>query len=160
MPTAGLALLVGQRPNETEAQISSFIVYSKLTPGKELRSDDTHPTTSSPLTRSKKNRRFHPCWNEAIITLKKATVPKEVTLRGHPDGSPQIHEITVPIRGVQLKDSEPRLPTLIQILAASRLIDEHDKSRAPLPYPIDLLPVAPDGDCEVSIRLEGLHGWG
>ncbi|KAJ8091380.1 hypothetical protein PM082_015098 [Marasmius tenuissimus] len=80
----------------------------------------------------------------AIITLKKATVPKEVTLRGRLDGSPQPYEITVPIRGVQLKDSEPRLPTLIHILAASRLIDEHDKSRAPLPSPIDLLPVAPD----------------
>ncbi|KAL0581376.1 hypothetical protein V5O48_000640 [Marasmius crinis-equi] len=79
----------------------------------------------------------------AILSLKKATVPKEVTLRGRLDGLTQPFEITIPIRGVQLKDADTRLPTLIHVLAASRLIDEHDKNRAPLPSPVDTLPIPP-----------------
>ncbi|KAK1217841.1 hypothetical protein PQX77_019496 [Marasmius sp. AFHP31] len=74
----------------------------------------------------------------AIITLKNSNHPK----RSRPlDGSPQplSYELTVPIRGVQLKDSEPRIPILMHILAAS----QHEKSRAALPSPIDLVPVPP-----------------
>ncbi|KAL0063254.1 hypothetical protein AAF712_009856 [Marasmius tenuissimus] len=112
------------------------------------RSDGTHPTTSSPSTSSEQNRRFHPCWNEDRDFRDYNPQESDCTQGSHsprsPRRIPQPYEITVPIRGVQLKDSEPRLPTLIHILAASRLIDEHDKSRAPLPSPIDLLPVAPD----------------
>ncbi|KAF9258585.1 hypothetical protein L218DRAFT_727505 [Marasmius fiardii PR-910] len=84
----------------------------------------------------------------AILTLRKVVVPKVVTLRGQLDGSTQPFEITIPIRGVQLKDSEPALP-MIHVLAASRLIDEHDKNRAVLPSPVDLNPIPPS---EIQLR--------
>ncbi|KAG7090790.1 hypothetical protein E1B28_009874 [Marasmius oreades] len=79
----------------------------------------------------------------AILTLRNTTVPKEVSLRGRLDGSTRPFELVIPIRGVQLRDSEPGLP-MIHVLAASRLIDEHDKNRAPLPLPVDLNPMPPD----------------
>ncbi|KAJ7124825.1 hypothetical protein C8R43DRAFT_1030894 [Mycena crocata] len=67
----------------------------------------------------------------AILTLRKATVPKEVTLRGQLDGGGQSFELTVPIRGIQLTDSEPGLP-LVHTLAAWRLIQDHEEGTAPL----------------------------
>ncbi|KAK7029653.1 hypothetical protein VNI00_014351 [Paramarasmius palmivorus] len=73
----------------------------------------------------------------AILTLKRMAVPKEVTLRGRLEGSNLPFSIEVPIRGVQLKDSEPGLP-MIHVLAAWRLIAEHERGLAPLPIPVDL----------------------
>ncbi|ESK86235.1 von willebrand domain-containing protein [Moniliophthora roreri MCA 2997] len=80
----------------------------------------------------------------AILTLKRMAVPKEVTLRGQLEGTNLPFAIDVPIRGVQLKDSEPGLP-MIHVLAAWRLIGEHMKGFAPLPTPVDLInPPAPE----------------
>lgn len=67
----------------------------------------------------------------AILTLRKTMVPKEVTLRGRLDGGGAEFELTVPIRGIQLADSEPGLP-LIHTLAAWRLIQDHQERTAPL----------------------------
>ncbi|KAJ6626917.1 von Willebrand factor type A domain-containing protein [Mycena sp. CBHHK59/15] len=67
----------------------------------------------------------------AILTLRKILVPKEVTLRGQLDGGGEPFELTVPIRGVQLTDSEPGLP-LVHTLAAWRLIQDHEEGTAPL----------------------------
>jgi len=58
-------------------------------------------------------------------------VPKEVTLRGQLDGGGDSFELTVPIRGIQLSDSEPGLP-LVHTLAAWRLIQDHQERTAPL----------------------------
>ncbi|KAK1230739.1 hypothetical protein PQX77_006162 [Marasmius sp. AFHP31] len=87
----------------------------------------------------------------AIITLKKATIPR--AKRSHPlDESlqPLLYELTVSIRGVQLKDSETRIPILMHILAAS----QHEKSRAALPSPIGLVPVPPGEIVEESCDRE------
>jgi len=70
-----------------------------------------------------------------ILTLKKLNVPKEVTLRGQLDGGGGSFELTVPIRGVQLADSEPGLP-LVHTLAASRLIQDLEDNRTPLPLAV------------------------
>ncbi|KAK1228266.1 hypothetical protein PQX77_008697, partial [Marasmius sp. AFHP31] len=62
--------------------------------------------------------------------------------RSHPlDESPQplSYELTIPTRGIQLKDPETGLPILIHILAAS----QHGKRRAALPSSMELLPVPP-----------------
>ncbi|KAF8213635.1 hypothetical protein K438DRAFT_1661860 [Mycena galopus ATCC 62051] len=67
----------------------------------------------------------------AILTLRKTTVPKEVTLRGQLDGGGDSFEMTVPIRGIQLADSEPGLP-MVHTLAAWRLIQDHQEGTAPL----------------------------
>ncbi|KAF7340086.1 hypothetical protein MVEN_01926700 [Mycena venus] len=67
----------------------------------------------------------------AILTLRKTTVPKEVTLRGQLDGGGDTFELTVPIRGIQLADEEPGLP-LVHTLAAWRLIQDHQEGTAPL----------------------------
>ncbi|KAK1219296.1 hypothetical protein PQX77_017994, partial [Marasmius sp. AFHP31] len=66
---------------------------------------------------------------------------KQPSQKKSPSPQPLSYKLTVPIRGVQLKDPETRLPTPVHILAASRLVDEHEESRAGLPSPIDLLPV-------------------
>ncbi|EEB88314.1 hypothetical protein MPER_13917, partial [Moniliophthora perniciosa FA553] len=80
----------------------------------------------------------------AILTLKRMAVPKEVTLRGRLEGTNLPFAIEVPMRGVQLKDSEPGLP-MIHVLAAWRLIGEHMKGFAPFPIPVDLInPPAPE----------------
>lgn len=68
----------------------------------------------------------------AILTLRKRNVPKQVILRGQADGSGEPFEVIVPIRGVQLTDSEPGLP-LVHTLAGWRLIQEHEEGKAPLP---------------------------
>ncbi|KAJ6569664.1 von Willebrand factor type A domain-containing protein [Mycena capillaripes] len=67
----------------------------------------------------------------AILTLRKTMVPKEVTLRGQLDGGGDSFELTVPIRGIQLADSEPGLP-LVHTLAAWRLIQDHQERTQPL----------------------------
>ncbi|KAJ7151532.1 von Willebrand domain-containing protein [Mycena filopes] len=67
----------------------------------------------------------------AILTLRKTMVPKEVTLRGQLDGDGDSFELTVPIRGIQLADSERGLP-LVHTLAAWRLIQDHHERSAPL----------------------------
>ncbi|KAK1217467.1 hypothetical protein PQX77_019879 [Marasmius sp. AFHP31] len=59
--------------------------------------------------------------------------PSEVVSTESPQ--PLSYELTIPIRNVQLKDSEPRLPTLMLKLTASHLMDEHEKSRALLLVP-------------------------
>ncbi|KAF5392554.1 hypothetical protein D9757_002171 [Collybiopsis confluens] len=68
----------------------------------------------------------------AILRLKRIAVPEEVILRGNLDDTGEAFTWRVPIRGVQLTDSEPGLPT-IHTLAAWRMIQEHDLGRAPLP---------------------------
>ncbi|KAJ7480150.1 hypothetical protein B0H11DRAFT_1271202 [Mycena galericulata] len=55
-----------------------------------------------------------------------------VTLRGQLDGGGDSFELTVPIRGIQLSDSEPGLP-LVHTLAAWRLIQDHQERTATLP---------------------------
>ncbi|KAJ7456501.1 von Willebrand factor type A domain-containing protein [Mycena latifolia] len=72
----------------------------------------------------------------AILTLRKTMIPKEVTLRGQLDGSGDPFEWTVPIRGIQLVDSEPGLP-LVHTIAAWRLIQDHQERTAPLALAID-----------------------
>ncbi|KAJ7356809.1 von Willebrand factor type A domain-containing protein [Mycena albidolilacea] len=67
----------------------------------------------------------------AILTLRKTTVPKEVTLRGHLEGGGPSFELTVPIRSIQLTDSEPGLP-MVHSLAAWRLIQDHQEETASL----------------------------
>jgi hypothetical protein len=67
----------------------------------------------------------------AILTLRKTMVPKEVTLRGQLDGGGPSFELTVPIRGIQLTDSEPGLP-LVHTLAAWRLIQDQQERTQPL----------------------------
>ncbi|KAJ7785776.1 hypothetical protein B0H16DRAFT_1487985 [Mycena metata] len=68
----------------------------------------------------------------AILTLRKTMVPKEVTLRGQiANGDGDAFELTVPIRGIQLADSEPGLP-LVHTLAAWRLIQDHQERTASL----------------------------
>ncbi|KAJ7022030.1 hypothetical protein C8F04DRAFT_1139174 [Mycena alexandri] len=68
----------------------------------------------------------------AILTLRKTMVPKEVTLRGQiANGDGDAFELTVPIRGIQLANSEPGLP-LVHTLAAWRLIQDHQERTAPL----------------------------
>ncbi|KAJ7226005.1 hypothetical protein GGX14DRAFT_642349 [Mycena pura] len=66
----------------------------------------------------------------AILTLRKALVPKEVTVKGELDGG-GVFELTVPIRGIQLAESEPGLP-LVHTLAAWRLIQDHQEGMQPL----------------------------
>ncbi|KIK70397.1 hypothetical protein GYMLUDRAFT_32399 [Collybiopsis luxurians FD-317 M1] len=68
----------------------------------------------------------------AILRLKRVRVPDEVVLRGNLDDTGEPFEWRVPIRGVQLTDLEPGLPT-IHTLCAWRMIQEHDSGRAPLP---------------------------
>ncbi|KAJ6604133.1 hypothetical protein DFH09DRAFT_1353967 [Mycena vulgaris] len=72
----------------------------------------------------------------AILTLRKTMVPKEVTLRGQLDGGGESFELTVPIRGIQLTDSEPGLP-LVHTIAAWRLIQDHQERTAPLALAVD-----------------------
>ncbi|KAF8887810.1 vault protein inter-alpha-trypsin domain-containing protein [Infundibulicybe gibba] len=72
-----------------------------------------------------------------ILSLKKVSVPREVTLRGELGETGRTFQMTVPIRGVQLVNSEPQLP-LIHTLAAWRLIQEHEMKRAVLPRPLVL----------------------
>ncbi|KAJ7102421.1 von Willebrand factor type A domain-containing protein [Mycena belliarum] len=67
----------------------------------------------------------------AILTLRKTTVPREVTLRGQLDGGGESFELTVPIRGIQLADSEPGLP-LVHTMAAWRLIQDHQERTSPI----------------------------
>jgi len=67
-----------------------------------------------------------------ILRLKTPHTPKAVVLRGELDGDGQTFEMTVPIRAVQLTDSEPGVP-LVHTLAAWRLIQDHEEKRAPLP---------------------------
>ncbi|KAK1220944.1 hypothetical protein PQX77_016257 [Marasmius sp. AFHP31] len=92
-------------------------------------------------------RAVHPRWNSDG-----SSPPSSLSKSNrHPlNGSPQplSSELTVPTRGVQLKDSETRIPTLIHNLAAS----QHEKSRAALPSPIDLVPVLPGEIVEESLR--------
>ncbi|KAJ7837185.1 hypothetical protein B0H14DRAFT_3870521 [Mycena olivaceomarginata] len=59
------------------------------------------------------------------------TVPKEVTLRGHLEGGGPSFELTVPIRSIQLTESEPGLP-MVHSLAAWRLIQDHQEGTASL----------------------------
>ncbi|KAJ3724254.1 hypothetical protein DFJ43DRAFT_595773 [Lentinula guzmanii] len=68
----------------------------------------------------------------ATLHLKRIAVPQEVVLRGNLDDTGEPFEWRVPIRGVQLTDVEPGLPT-IHTMAAWRFIQEHDMGRAPLP---------------------------
>ncbi|KAJ7604890.1 von Willebrand factor type A domain-containing protein [Mycena polygramma] len=77
----------------------------------------------------------------AILTLRKTTVPKEVTLRGQLDGGGDSFELTVPIRGIQLADSEPGLP-LVHTLAAWRLIQDHQEGTQPLALAVGDAPEA------------------
>jgi hypothetical protein len=67
----------------------------------------------------------------AILTLRKTMVPKEVVLRGQLDGGGDSFELTVPIRGIQLEDSEHG-PPLVHTVAAWRLIQDHQEKTAPL----------------------------
>ncbi|KAJ7630477.1 hypothetical protein FB45DRAFT_1027697 [Roridomyces roridus] len=73
----------------------------------------------------------------AILALRKTTVPKEVVLRGQLNGGRNSFELTVPIRGIQLADSEPGLP-LVHTLAAWRLIQDHQERVAPPALPIGI----------------------
>ncbi|KAJ3761555.1 von Willebrand factor type A domain-containing protein [Lentinula raphanica] len=68
----------------------------------------------------------------AILRLKRVLVPEQVVLRGTLDETGEPFEWRVPIRGVQLTNVEPGLPT-IHTMAAWRFIQEHDMGRAPLP---------------------------
>lgn len=69
-----------------------------------------------------------------ILRLKGPNAPKTVVLRGQLDGDSDVEafEMTVPIRAVQLTDSEPGVP-LVHTLAAWRLIQDHDERTALLP---------------------------
>ncbi|RDB29586.1 hypothetical protein Hypma_015119 [Hypsizygus marmoreus] len=68
----------------------------------------------------------------AIITLRRTYAPQEIRLRGEFDNGGGDFELIIPVRGVQLADSESGLP-LIHTLAAWRLIQEHEEKKAPLP---------------------------
>ncbi|KAF7319883.1 hypothetical protein MKEN_00771500 [Mycena kentingensis (nom. inval.)] len=66
----------------------------------------------------------------AILTLRRAIVPKEVVISGEFDGG-QPFRMVVPVRGTQLADKESRLP-LIHALAAWKLIQDHQERTQPL----------------------------
>lgn len=71
-----------------------------------------------------------------IITLRTEYAPKEVILRGQLKdvGTPFV--LTIPIKGLQLSDTDPRTPP-IHTLAAWRLIQELQEGRVALPASID-----------------------
>lgn len=72
----------------------------------------------------------------AIIQVRGAVAPREVTLRGRRHDTNESFELSVPIRLIQLVDSDQGHP-MVHTLAAWRLIQEHEATTAPLPIPFD-----------------------
>jgi len=71
-----------------------------------------------------------------LIALRKEYVPEEVVLRGQLKGAGTPFILTIPIRDVQLSDTDPRTPP-IHTLVAWRLIQELQEGRVALPASIN-----------------------
>lgn len=88
----------------------------------------------------------------AIIQVKGAVAPTTVTLRGRRHDTNEPFELSIPIRLIQLVDSEQGHP-MVHTLAAWRLIQEHEATTAPLPIPFDRNVSEPDIRKAAIIRL-------
>ncbi|KAK0208890.1 von Willebrand factor type A domain-containing protein [Desarmillaria ectypa] len=72
----------------------------------------------------------------AIIQIRGAVAPRAVTLRGRRHDTNEPFELSVPIRLIQLVDSDQGHP-MVHTLAAWWLIQEHEAKIAPPPIPFD-----------------------
>jgi len=84
-----------------------------------------------------------------LITLRREYVPKEVVLRGRLKGAGTPFILTIPIRGLQLSDTDAKMPP-IHTLAAWRLIQELQEGRTVLPASINASST-PDEICQAVI---------